>query len=463
MIKTGGKAKKNAIDEFKKYINMTQAVFLGTVDLDIIEGERYGVFVRDTGDNREYIDCFSSAGSFNVGRRNAGIVAELDAALDRLDSGDAAFVSREKSALADKLCGITPAGLDRVIFAAGGGEANDIAIKLARGATGRPGVIATVKAYHGHTGFSLSGIGKPVYREPFEPLMPGFEFVPINDVAALDKAAGPDTAAIIFEPVQGEGGIHIATQEFMEAARRICDERGIMLILDEIQTGFGRTGKMFCCEHYGVTPDIMTLAKSLGGSVYPISAVVYNERVSRFVEENPEAIESTTGGTDLACVVGQAVIDCIVRNDIPAHVARVGDYMGRGLDRLASKYGKLVHEVRRKGLMIGLEYTHDMMGPLMSFFLGMNGVLAVFSGNNPKVMRIMPPIVLNESEADRLLDALDKAMDLSQRSAKLVMAASKIPLVDKAINVQELQVGIIFMARTLLKVFPFLRNAKFAK
>jgi len=450
------KIKSQAISDFKKHINLTQSVFLSTVGLDVIESARNGAIFRDIVSQDEYIDCFSSAGSFNVGRRNPEIIAALDKALDRYDMGNYNMVSDAKTELADALASLAPGNLNNVLLCSGGGEANDSALKLARGCTGRSGVLSMLKAYHGHTGFSLSAIGKPIYREPFEPLMPGFTHEPVlNDLASVERAVTPDTAAIIIEPVQGEAGIHVATPEFVRGLRKLCDEKGILLIFDEVQTGFGRTGKLFCCTHYDVQPDIMTLAKSLSGSVYPISAVIYNDKVKKFYDEHPDSINCTAGGSDLGCVVGKAVIDFMVQNDIPGNAEKMGKYIGEGLEKLMSKYSSLVKEVRRKGLMMGLEYTHDFYGPLMSYYLATNGVLAVFSGNNPKVMRIMPPLVINQQQADRLLAALDKAMAAALRSAGIIRFAYSVPVLGKLVNIQEMQVGIILIAKTLRKIVPF--------
>lgn len=454
MKKSGRRIKQDAIKNFKKHINLTQTFFLKTVGLDIVEGERKNIYIWDVADNEKYIDCFCSAGSFNVGRLNPEITAVLDKALDEYDMGNHLFPSRAKAAFAEKLIGVSPEGIRHVMFCSGGGEANDNALKMARLATGRPGVVCMIKAYHGHTGFSLSAIGKPVYRDPFEPLMPKFSHVPFNDLAAVERAAGGDTAAIFLELVQGEAGIFVAGQEFVKGLRRICDERGILLVVDEVQTGFGRTGKMFCCQHYGVTPDIFTIAKSTSGTVYPISAVLYNDRVNEAVVKHSEHFVATSGGSDLGCVVGCAVVDYLMKNKIPEHAAEIGEYIGTAFEGLARKHKELVREVRRMGLMIGLEYTHDMMGPLMSMFLGFNGVMAVFSGNNPKVMRFMPPIVIDREQADVLIAAVDRSMAAAKRAAAAVEALSKIPLVDKAINVQELQIALIFIAKIFRRIVP---------
>ncbi len=447
--------KREGIRNFKKFINLTQTFFLSSVGLDIIEGRRLGVHLWDVETEDKYIDCFCSAGSFNVGRRNPEIVNVLEDALESWDMGDYLFPSGPKVALAEKLVAVAPPGLQHVMFCVGGGEANDSALKMARGITGRQEVISLAKAYHGHTGFALSAIGKPIYRDFFEPLLEGFTQEPvINDLETVDRLAGNDTAAIILELVQGESGIFCATQEFVEGLRRICDERGITLIFDEVQTGLGRTGKMFCCQHYDVEPDIMTVAKSLSGSLYPISAVIYNQRIRDFMEENPEVMVSTSGGSDLGCIVGSASLDYLVKNNIPEHAAQMGDYIGDAIVELSRKHEGLIKEVRRKGLMIGLEYTHDFMGPLMSLFLGKNGVMAFFSSNNLKVMRLMPPIVITRQEAEQLIMALDRSMASAKRASQLVEFADDLPLVGRIIGIPEIQIFAIMVAKTLRKIIP---------
>jgi acetylornithine/succinyldiaminopimelate/putrescine aminotransferase len=243
------------------------------------------------------------------------------------------------------------------MFGCGGGEANDFAIKLARGFTMKTGILSTHKAYHGHTGFALSAIGREEYRRPFQPLMPGFQQVPYNDLPAMEQAMNEETAAVIIEPVQGEGGIYPADDAYLRGLRELCDRQEALLILDEIQTGMGRTGKMFCAEHSGVVPDIMTLGKSLGGSLYPITATVYREEIGDFLVTNPYVHLSTFGGSDLGCTVALATLDYLIRNRIPEHAEKMGKRFQKGFDDLRDLYPDLLLETRRKGLMMGLQYT----------------------------------------------------------------------------------------------------------
>ncbi len=401
--------KEDALKDFAKYVNPQKARILKNAGLDIIEGKREGARVWDMA-GREYIDCISSAGCFNVGRRNPDVVAALKAALDEFDQGVFVFCHKPQADLSKKLAEITPGELRYTMFGSGGGEINDFAIKLARGFTLKTEIISTINAYHGHTGFSLSAIGREEYKKPFYPLIPGFKQVPYNDLKAMEEAMTPDTAAVIIEPVQGEGGIHPADDDYLRGLRRLCDQHEAVLIFDEIQTGFGRTGKMFCAEHSGVVPDIMTLGKSLGGGVYPITAAVYREELGDFLVTNPFIHLSTFGGSDLGCIVGLATIEILIRHRLPEHAALMGERFHAGFDRLIPKYPDLLLETRRKGLMMGLQFTNPSIGPRMTYQLAQNGVLALYTGNDPTVMRLMPPLVIKPQEVDRVLEALDKSM-----------------------------------------------------
>jgi putrescine aminotransferase len=266
------------------------------------------------------------------------------------------------------------------------------------------------KAYHGHTGFALSAIGRAAYKEPFEPLIPGFTMVPFGDVDALEKAVTDDTAAVILEPIQGEGGIHIPGDEYLPAVRKICDANECLLILDEIQTGFGRTGKMFACEHWGVVPDIMTMAKSLGGGIYPISATVFKEEIQDFFIPHPFIHLSTFGGSDLGCIVGLASIDYILAHNLPAHAEAMGKRFRGGFDRLLNDYPGLLLEVRQKGLMMGLQYTNESIGPRMTKKMADRNIIAIYTGNDPSICRLMPPLVIAPQEVDEVLNALEDSM-----------------------------------------------------
>jgi acetylornithine/succinyldiaminopimelate/putrescine aminotransferase len=402
--------KAQALADYAEYSNSMKVRTLKHAGLDIIEGRRDGALVWDiTG--REYVDCITSAGSFNIGRRNPEVVQALKEALDEYDVGVFLLASKPKADLAKKLSEITPGDLKCTMFGVGGGEAVDFAIKLARGYSMKHEIISLEKSYHGHTGLALSAIGRDAFRRPFEPLIPGFTRVPLNDLGAMERAVTEDTAAIIIEPILGEGGVRIADDDYLVGLRRLCDEKDVLLIFDEIQTGWGRTGRMFASEYSGVVPDIMTLAKSLGGSLYPLSATIYKEPLSDFLIANPFIHLSTFGGADLACIVGLKVIEILERERLWEHAATMGERFRAGFAELQARHGEILLEHRGRGLMMGLQYTDTSHGPRMSFQLAQRGVMALYSGNEPTVMRLMPSLVITPELVDRVLEALDKSME----------------------------------------------------
>ncbi len=401
--------KQQALADFSRHVNPMKVRTLHSAGIDIIEERREGACTWDLA-GRRFIDCQTGSGIMNVGRRNPEIVAALKEALDTYDMGVFLLASRQKADLAKKLAEISPGKLSCCVFGCGGGEAVDTAIKIARGFTMRSGIVYADKSYHGHTGFALSAIGRAAYKEPFEPLMPGFSSVPFGDAAALEAAVTTETAAVILEPIQGEGGINIPPDDYLPRVRSICDKAGALLILDEIQTGFGRTGKMFACEHWGVAPDIMTVAKSLGGGIYPISATLFTEEINDFFIPHPFVHLSTFGGSDLGCIVGMASIDYILKHDLAGRARAMGERFRAGFDRLLACYPGLLLEVRQKGLMMGLQYANESIGPRMTKKLADRGVLAIYTGNDPSICRLMPPLVITEKEVDEVLVALDDSM-----------------------------------------------------
>ncbi len=441
--------KAEIVAEYMRYINAGQVKYVRSGHLDVIETQRKGVAFVDPVPNKKMYDCFTSAGCFNVGRHNLEVMRALSEAIKRCDIGSYNMTSETKVALAEKLVSIAPLGLNRVIYAAGGGDAVDCAIKLARGATGRPQVISTIKAYHGHTGFALSGNGKQHYRHYCEPLMPGFSFVKFNDLEAMRAAANERTAAIIIEPVQGEAGIFVGTPEYLKGLRAICNETGAMLIFDEIQTGFCRTGKMFACEHAGVSPDIMTLAKSIGGGLYANAAVLYRggRRLTEFVEKHPDFHESWCGGSDLGCAVSLAVIEYLIRNKIWENADAMGAKLKGALVELMRENPKIIKDVRGIGLMVGIEYIHEFMGPMMSDALAKNGVFAAYSGNAPQVMRFMVPTTVTEPEMDEIIAAIKNAVKAMKTLLPLALPAAKIPAALRALNNERVQTTLFSAVR----------------
>ncbi|RMD84344.1 MAG: aspartate aminotransferase family protein [Candidatus Dadabacteria bacterium] len=401
--------KAEVLATYAEYCNPMKVRTLRHAGLEVIEARREGACVWDVS-GKCYIDCITSAGSMNVGRRNPEVVEALKRALDEYDIGVFIIASKPKADLAKKLAEVTPGDLKMTMFAVGGGEANDFAIKLARGYTRRTEIITTEKCYHGHTGLALAGIGREAFRKPFEPLAPGFRQVPFNDLDAMAAAISERTAAVMVEPIQGEGGIHVATDEYLQGLRRLCDERGALLIFDEVQTGWCRTGKMFACEYSGVVPDIMTVAKSLGGGLYPIAATVFKEPLGEFLIANPFIHLSTFGGADLGCIVALKTIEIMQRERLWEKALARGAQFQVGFEELRQRHGEILAEYRGRGLMMGLQFTDDSHGPRMTYQLAKRGVMALYSGNEPSVMRLMPSLVISEAQVATVLEALDASM-----------------------------------------------------
>ena len=432
--------KRAVVERFACHLSRGQVAYLRAGHLDVLETERRGIGFVDGFSGRPMIDAFSSAGCFNVGRGNPRVRAALREALETWDTGTPGLDSAPRRALRKRLAEIAPGDLDRVLLCAGGGDAVDAAIKLARGATGRIEILSTVKAYHGHTGFALSVNGKPHYRDYCEPLMPGVRFVPFGDLEAARRQVSENTAAILIEPVQGEAGIFVGSDSYLRGLRDLCDSTGALLILDEIQTGFGRTGKLFACEHSGVVPDLMTLAKSIGGGLYPNAALLWRdvEPLASWTRDHPD-FHHTTGGSELACLTSLAVIDEIVERRLWENAAVRGAELRSALDKIRLNNPRIVKEVRGLGLMLGIEYIHEFLGPLMSDALARRGVFAAYSGNAPQVMRFMIPLTATAEEVAKLADAIRGAVEDMRRILPLALPAARIPVLLRLLNNERVQ------------------------
>src|SRR3990172_1036723 len=348
--------------------------------LAIVRGE--GARLWDS-DGHEYIDCVGGQGAGNLGHGNAAVADALAAQARTLISCPEMFYNDRRAQLMEKLVSIAPPGLQRVYLCNSGAEAVEAALKFAWLKTGRREVVAGMRGFHGRTLGALSATWNKVYREPFEPLVPGFHHVPYNNKAALEAAIGEETAAVILEVVQGEGGVHLAQPGYLEAARLACLKTEALLILDEVQTGFGRTGKMLAREHYDVEPDLICLAKSIAGGL-PMGAVLIGGRVAGLT---PGMHGSTFGGNPLACAAALAVLDVLEREKLPEQAAEKGAYL---LERLGAIQSPLIREVRGLGLMIGIELKKKVAPYLQA--MEAKGVIALPAG--PAVIRLLPPLVI---------------------------------------------------------------------
>jgi acetylornithine/LysW-gamma-L-lysine aminotransferase len=364
--------------------------------LAIVRGD--GALLYDE-DGREYIDCVGGQGSANLGHGNAAVADAIAAQARTLASCTELFYNDRRAELYDVLAQLLPPSLDRVFLCNSGTEAVEGALKFARAATRRPGVVATMRGFHGKTMGALSATWGPEYRDVFGPLVPGFSHVPFNKPEALDAAITAETAAFIVELVQGEGGVRPATREFIHAAARLCRERGVLLVFDEVQTGFCRTGTMFAFEQYQVVPDILCVAKSIAGGL-PMGAIAF----SRAVGELPKRSHSSTfGGNPLACAAAIAAIGEMRRLDLATRARERGAQLLDGLRRVR---GDKVREVRGLGLLAGIELKENA-GPTLKA-LQDEGVLALGAG--PTVVRYLPPLVISAAQIDRVLGATAKVL-----------------------------------------------------
>ena len=365
-----------------------------------------GALVWDINGN-EYIDCTGSYGVAVVGHCHPRVVEAVQKQVETLIACHASFYNDARSKLLKKIIGIAPKGLDKVFLSNSGAESVECAIKLARKYSGKPEIIAMVGAFHGKTMGALSATWKKKYRAPFMPLVPGFKHVPPNNLEKLREAITDKTAAILVEPVRGEGGVRVPSDDFLPGLREICDEKDVLLIFDEVQTGFGRTGKVFACEHWNVVPDIMCLAKSVAGGI-PMGATFARQDVMSAFQRGEHS--STFSGNPLVCAAASAAIDVLVEERLPERAATLGNYFKGKLEGLAEKH-RIVREVRGLGLMLGMEMRFDVYNILLGCMD--RGVLVLDAGRN--VVRFLPPLVIEKKQIDSVIEVLDEVMEKENR------------------------------------------------
>ena len=369
-----------------------------------------GVRLTDL-EGRQYLDFIGGIAVSSLGHHHPALTAALQAQAARLLHVSNLYLIPEQARLAEQL--VEHSAAARAFFCNSGAEANEAAIKLARkywrarGAS-RHEIIVAQGSFHGRTLAALAATAQPKYQQDFNPLPPGFVTVPFNDVDALRAAVTERTAAVMLEVVQGEGGYHFAAPGYLAAVRALCDEQGLLLVLDEIQTGVGRTGRWFAYEHFGIAPDVMTLAKGLGGGV-PIGALLATEAASAFV---PGDHGSTFGGNPLASAAAIAVIETIDRERLVEHAAGVGAYFLQALQGLAGRH-PVISDVRGLGLMIAVDLSVDA-APMVDACRD-DGLL--INAVQPRTLRIAPPLIVSTAEVDEALQILDRALSAHQAAA----------------------------------------------
>jgi acetylornithine/LysW-gamma-L-lysine aminotransferase len=375
--------------------NHTSGVYVKR-PLVIVRGE--GARVWDA-QGRTYIDCVGGHGVANVGHCHPKVVAALKEQAEKLITCPESFHNDRRAELQAELVRIAPPGLERVFLCNSGTEAIEAAIKFARLVTGRSVIVAARNGFHGRTFGALSATWRAEYRQPFEPLLPGFTHVPYNDLAAMEEILDEDVAAVILEVVQGEGGVIVGDGDYLRVVQALCRERGVLFILDEVQTGFGRTGRMFACEHHNLEPDILCLAKAIAGGI-PMGAVLLGRRVGELPNR---AHGATFGGNPLACAAALATIRTIEKEALPQRAAELGTYF---LSCLRDLDSPLFREVRGLGLMVAIELKRRARPYLAA--LMERGVLALSAG--PIVMRFLPPLVISREELETVARTVEEVL-----------------------------------------------------
>ena len=411
---------RETVDGFRDHVNPGFLEYRKSVTMDkqfaAVEWKDSGLNCFMDVNGKEYIDCLGGFGIYNVGHRHPKVMAAVINQLNRQALHSQDLLDPLRAMLAKIVADITPGDLKYCFFTNSGTETVECALKLAKMYSDRSTFISTTRAFHGKSLGSLSATAKGVFRKPFLPMIPGFRHVPFGDFEMMRKTieccalVGEDVAAVILEPIQGEGGVILPPEGYLKQVRELCDKFRILLIFDEVQTGMGRTGKMFCCEHYDVVPDILCLAKAFGGGIMPAGAVVATEEVFKTLFPNPFMHTTTFGGNPLACAAAIATFNVLIEENLPARSAELGEYMLNALRSAASEFPQLVDEIRGKGLLIGMEFQTDEIGYEVSKAMFDSGVLVAGTLINAKTIRIEPPLTITYEEADRVIVSFRNAL-----------------------------------------------------
>lgn len=402
------------LQKYKKYHNPSLARLLKFSGYDAVEERSEGVYVYDDR-GRRYLDCAGGYGVFVAGHCHPRIVSAVKKQLEMMPLSAKVFFNKPLADLAEILASIAPGELRFSFICNSGAEAVEGALKLARLSTGRPEIISMFNSFHGKTLGALSASGRDMYRDPFKPLVPGFIHVPYGDADALEEAITEGTAAVILEPIQGEGGIIVPSDDYLPRVREICTRRGVLLIADEIQTGLARTGRLFGVDHWQVAPDIMTLGKALGGGVLPVGAFMGTHSVWKCFEHNPLIHTSTFGGNPLACAAAMATIRLIIEKDFAAQATVKGELFKKRLEEVKQAHPGIIREVRGKGLMIGVELAKEGYGGSVIMEMAKAGIIGVYTLNQPKVIRFEPPLVITEDQIEECIEAFELAVSRTEK------------------------------------------------
>ena len=360
-----------------------------------------GAHVWDV-DGKEYIDCMGGYGVALVGHRNQRVNDAIKEQVDKIITVHSSLYNKTREEFLTALIGLAPKGLTQVHLNNSGAEAIEAAMKFARKFTGKKGMVAMKGSYHGKSFGALSLTFNPKYRKAFAPLVEKVSFASFGDMESLRSVVDDDTAFVILEPIQGESGIIVAPDGFLQEVRKLCDEKGIVLIFDEIQAGLGRTGRLWACDHWNTTPDILCLAKGIAGGV-PMGATLVRPDILASINKGEHS--STFGGNPISCAAGIAALKAITEDGLIENSEKMGEKFREGLEELKEKH-TMIREIRGKGLMIGIEMKFEVRDILMALIK--KGVLMLYSGRN--ILRILPPLVISEEDVTKVLHALDSIL-----------------------------------------------------
>lgn len=373
---------------------------------DLVVDQAAGCTIR-MADGRVMLDMTSGIAVANVGHCHPAVIEAVQRQVARYAHVNVygRYVVPVQVEIVERLARVAPEGLDVAFLTSTGTEANEGALKLARKATGRPGFVAFERAFHGRTFGALSVSWKEEWRKPFEPLVPGVRFVPFDDLAAADAAIDDTIAAVIVEPIQGEAGVRVPSDDFLPGLRRLCDERGVLLICDEVQGAMGRSGRWYSFQHWDVVPDIVTLAKSLGGGL-PLGAILSREDLFATFLDPPLSHLTTFGGNPVACAAAIAAFDVIEREGLVEQSARLGDYLVERIGSVAAQFPDRITAVRGKGLWVAFDVAPAETGQPLVKALEARGILVGSMLNSAGTIRVAPPLVITAGEIDTFIGAL---------------------------------------------------------
>ncbi len=401
--------KKQIIEDFKNHVSSGKVAMYKKYRMQFVMGEREGIYMTDADGKKRLINCHSNGGVFNLGHRNPQVIEALIKATEKFDIGNHHFISSQRARLGKKLASLMPGDMNYTVFGVGGGEAVDAAIKLARGYTGKQKIVSVKGGYHGHTGFALS-TGDAQYRDPFGEKCPGFVQVPFGDLEAAREQISEDTAVFIMETVPATLGIAVPDKAYMQALRQRCTDTHTLMIIDEVQTGLGRTGKLWAFEHYDIIPDIVVLGKGLSGGIYPITATVFREPLESFFFRHPFVHVSTFGGSEIGAEVALKVLEMSSDKAFLDHVNLMAGRFHRGFEALKKKYPHYIRGFRQLGLMMGIEFYKEKHGLLFTKAAYESGMFSLYANNDMHVCQLLPPLIITEKQVDEVLEKIDKSV-----------------------------------------------------